>query len=232
MAERPRGDAVRLLACATFDAHEASAEDIRSFRTHERLPSDAIVTLWPQPGDPGVAQIDGRAHGAVALPKARVIRDRVAPFIRAGGRVRDVLLPHEAVLRLATLAGWRSALVIVLEPEMACLALANSRGVVASYLAWEPLPVVENETARLLARYQFAARLVPHLRGFAADAERIAVCGAFRHVRSAIVPVVEELDREVDVLDAELVGDVGEPVEPGEASGKQLAWAVAASELS
>jgi hypothetical protein len=44
-----------------------------------------------------------------------------------------------------------------------------------------------------------------------------------------MVPVVEELDREVDVLDAALVGEAGDDsAEPNEISGRQLAWAVAA----
>lgn len=207
------------------------AERIREFRTRERLPSRASAVLWPEPNDAGVVALDARGRSAVALPKARVIRDRLAPLVRGGANVREILLPHEAAARLVRLAGWSSACVLMMEPTAACVAVIAPQGAEATYLHWSPLTPAATESARLLDRYQFAARLAPHLGVFAVQgrAMRVVVCGRFPDLRSAMVPIVEELDREVDVLDAGLVGDA-EPADadPDEICGRQLAWAAAA----
>ncbi len=160
-----------------------------------------------------------------------MIRQRVAPFVQAGGRVREVLLPHEAIGRLVALAGWPSACVLSMLTSMACLAVVQDDFIQSAYLAWAPTSAVRGDADRLLARYQLAARMMPHLRRWLASAPdaHVAVCGDFPDLRSAMVPIVEELDREVDVLDAALVGQAWDDrAEPNEIAGRQLAWAVAA----
>ena len=230
-AERAGDRAPRFVVAASFaDAPASLSEEIRRFRVREHLPSSATLVLWPELGDAGVVALDSRASGVVTLPKARVIRQRVEPFVRAGGRVTEVLLPHEAALRLAGLAGWSSACVLLMQPSVACLAVIDGRAVRASYLGWLPPQPTSTETAKLLARYQLAARLMPYLREWAGQAPqaRMAVCGRFPDLRAAMVPIVEELDREVDVLDAGLVPDFRDEIDPDETSGRQLAWAAAA----
>jgi hypothetical protein len=233
-AEHSRDRAPRLVAAESFDDGPASlTEKLRQFRVREHLPSEAVLVLWPVPGDDGVAALDSRSRGAVTLPKAKVIRDRVAPFVRAGGQVRDVLLPHEAAVRLVSHARWTSTCLLLMQATVACLAVIEEERVQASYLSWEPMRPVESESGRLLARYQFAARLVPYVRewvGVAPEA-RVAVCGRFPDLRSMMVPIVEELDREVDVLDATLVGQPQDEItDRSEISGCQLAWALAAGQ--
>jgi hypothetical protein len=233
-AEHARDRAPRLVAAASIDDGDASLSDeLRQFRVREHLPSDAALVLWPGHGDAGVAALDSRARGVVTLPKAKVIRERVAPFIRAGGQVREVLLPHEAAVRLAAQAQWTTACLLVMQPTLACLAVIDGAGVRASYFSWEPMGSTDSESARTLARYQFAARLVPNLREWVqlAPQATVAVCGPFPDLRLMMVPIVEELDREVDVLDAALVGQpLNEAADPTETSGRQLAWALAAGQ--
>lgn len=236
-AERSKSRAPQLIASATLTAGSseptsaAFIEQIRQARLREKLPTRAAVVLWPEPADAGVIALDAPGRGQVTLPKAKVIRQRMSPFIRAGGQVREILLPHEAASRLVALAGWPSACVLVIEPGAACVVLVEAgAAVAASYLAWSPESVDASEATRLLARYQFAARLVPHLREFTGQAEaaRLVVCGRFPDLRSAMVPIVEELDRELDVLDAALIGrPVAEGIGPDETCGQQLAWVVA-----
>ncbi len=230
-AKRTRHAGAQAVAAATFADTGTVQDEIRRFRVYEQLPFDASLIYWPEPGDRGVATLDMRLGGGVVLPKAHVIRQRVAPFVRGGGRVREVLLPHEAVGRLVHLAGWSSACVLVMHASGACLAVAHSGTLRASYLTWPAPPPAGNDAERLLARYQLAARLVPHLREWAdsAPAARVAVCGSFPDLRSAMMPIVEELDREIDVLDAFLVGRSGdETADPNDISRRQLAWAAAA----
>lgn len=233
-AESLRDVAPRLVATASFDAVSPSLmEELRQFRVRERLPFEATVVLWPEPGDRGVAAVDLRSRTRVSLPKARVIRERVSPFVRSGGQVRDVLLPHEAVAKLVALAGWPAAFVLVMQPPIACLAVVAAGAVDATYVSWEPPAVgAADHAAQLLARYQFASRLMPYMRERAAEVPdaHVAVCGRYPGLRSAMVPVVEELDREVDVLDAALMGQAASgAAEPDETSASQLVWAVAAT---
>lgn len=235
-AERSKSRAPQLIASATVAARvdeagsAAATEEMRQLRLREKLPTRAAMVLWPEPTDAGVIALDAPGRGRVTLPKAKVIRQRVSPFIRAGGQVREILLPHEAASRMVNLAGWSSACVLVMEPGAACVVLVEASVAVAtSYLAWSSALPDEPEATRLLARYQFAARLVPHLRDFSgqADAARLVVCGRFPDLRSAMVPIVEELDRELDVLDAALIGrPVADGGGPDETCGQQLAWAV------
>lgn len=231
-AERSSDRVPRCVTGTSIEAEPASvSEDLRQFRVRERLPSEATLVLWPEAGDAGVATLDARVDGVVSLPKAKVMRQRVAPFVRAGGQVREVLLPHEAAGRLAALAAWPSACVLLLQPTAACLAVVEGESVQASYLSWVPDPAAVGESQRLLGRYQFAARLMPHLIAWAGRAPdaRMAVCGRFPDLRSAMVPIVEELDREVDVLDASLLGQsADDAADPSEVSARQLAWALAA----
>lgn len=227
-----RGPRLMAMGVVATEDQTAAADAMRAIRQTHRVPSRAAVVLWPEPVDVGVVPIDARSQHRVTLPKAKVIRQRVAPFIRAGGQVREILLPHEAAARLVKLGGWSRACVLIMEPAAACVALVDGGAVTATYLTWLPIASTENETVRLLARYQFAARLAPHLRDAVgpADSLRMAVCGRFPDLRSAMVPIVEELDREVDVLDAALLGQTGTAdAGPDETCGAQLAWAVAAS---
>lgn len=229
-AERSRDRLPKCVAAASYDAATAS-EEMRRLRVQQHLPSEAAVVLWPEPGDAGVAALDVRAGGVVTLPKARVMRERVAPFVRAGGTVSEVLLPHEAVERMVAVAQWAAACVVVLHPTAACIAVVDGTSARASYFSWAPEPAAADAAGRMLGRYQFAARLMPSLREFASQvpSARVVVCGRFPDLRSAMVPIVEDLDREVDVLDAALLGQpVDESIDPADVSGRQLAWAIAA----
>ena len=234
VAKHRRGQGPELATTATFDASSpVLSQKLRQWRLSERVPSGAGLVLWPEPGDHGVVSIDERPRGVVSLPKARVIRERMAPFVKAGGHVREVLLPHEAAAHLAERAGWSSACVIVMAPSMACAVVIDGGGVQASYVTWTSTPDAGTESQRLLARYQFAARLVPHVRVAAnqVPSAPVAVCGRYPDLRSAMVPMVEEFDRELEVLDGALVGLVSDATlaDPDDVCGQQLAWSVAAN---
>lgn len=237
-AERKRDAAPRLVAARAIHATGAAlGDDIRAFRRSAKLPLDTSVILWPQAGDAGVVPIESRDFSEVFVPNARVIRERVAPLVRAGELVTDVWLPHECMTALVSGRGLASACVIIAHAGMTCVGFVLDGAVRARYLSSAAPPAAfENESARLLARYQHISMLAPHVRelGGAGDGVRVLVAGTLPSLRAAMVPLVEELDHEIDVLDADLpvgASQVIDQAEADEIAGVQLAWALAASSL-
>jgi hypothetical protein len=234
-AERKRDTAPKLLAARTMPARGAAlGDDIRAFRRNAKLPMEVSVILWPVAGDQGVVPIQSRNASEVTVPKARVIRDRVAPLVRAGGLVTDVLLPHECLAPLAAARGLKTACVIVAHPGMTCIGFVMDGAIRARYLSTDVPPAeFDSESARLLARYQHISLLAPHVRemGGAGEGVRVLVAGQLPSLRVAMVPLVEELDHEIDVLDADVPAPVPHPLENADAdeiAGIQLPWTLAA----
>lgn len=236
-AERKRDTPPRLIASRTVGATGAAVgDDIRAFRRAEKLPMDVSVILWPEAGDAGVVPIESRDSVDVIVPKARVIRERVAPLVRAGGLVTDVWLPHECLPALVEARELPSACVIIAHAGMTCVGFVLNGVVRARYLSAAVPPVAfDSESARLLARYQHIALLAPHVRdmGGAADGVRVLVAGHLPALRASMVPLVEELDHEIDVLDGDLPAAASqallEPADADEIAGLQLAWALAST---
>jgi hypothetical protein len=111
--------------------------------------------------------------------------------------------------------------------------VANDGVVRARYLSSTAPPATfESESARFIARYQHIAMLAPHIRdmGGAAPDMRLLVSGHLPALRAAMVPLVEELDHEIDVLDGDIPSPLPhalETADPDEIAGAQLAWALA-----
>ena len=233
-AERRRDGAARCVATRAIGATGAAlGDDIRAFRRTAKLPMDVSVILWPHAGDAGVTPIESREASDVSVPNARVLRERVAPLVRAGGLVTGVWMPHECFARLVASRDLSSACVIVAHPGMTCVAFVMDGVVRARYLSSAPpRQTVDSESARLPARYQHIASLAPHVRelGGAGDGVRVLVAGHVPDLRAAMVPLVEELDHEIDVLDADIAGaapNAFDSADADEMAGVQLAWALA-----
>jgi hypothetical protein len=233
-AERKRDTPPRLIAARTIAANGAAlGDDIRAFRRTAKLPMDVSVILWPQPGDEGVVPIEARDSAEVTVPAARIVRERVAPLVRAGGLVTEVLLPHECLAALVAARGLQSACAIIAHPGMMCVGFVMNGAVRARYLSSAaPRTEFDTEAARLLARYQHVSLLAPHVRemGGAADGVRVLVAGHLPSLRAAMVPLVEELDHEIDVLDGDVPkpgSNVLESADADQIAGVQLAWALA-----
>ena len=230
-ASSSRGGAARLVAARAIGASGAALEDdIRAFRRAAKLPMEVGVVLWPLPGDEGVSPIESRHAADVRVPNARVLRDRVSHLVRAGGLVTGVWLPHECFAALAAARGESTACVIIAHPGMTCVGFVMDGHVRARYLSSPVAPErFERESERLLARYQHIASLAPHVRelGGAAAGVRVLVAGHLPALRAAMVPLVEELDHEIDVLDAEVPAWAPTTLEADDISGLQLAWTLA-----
>jgi hypothetical protein len=234
-AERRQDGALRFIAARSTGATGAAlADDIRAFRRTAKLPMDVSTILWPRADDQGVAPIESRDWAQVSVPKARELRERVALLVRAGGRVSGVWLPHECFGRLVTSRGLTTACVIVAHPGMTCVGFVMDGAVRARYLSSAaPRDTFDSEAARLLARYQHIASLAPHVRelGGAESGVRVLVSGHLPDLRAAMVPLVEELDHEIDVLDADLAGapNALETADADEIAGLQLAWTLSST---
>ena len=219
-AERKRDAASRLVAARAIGATGAAlGDDIRAFRRTAKLPMDVSVILWPHVGDDGVVPIESRDFAEVSLPKARVVRERVAPLVRAGGLVTDVWLPHECLAGLAAARGLATACVIIAHPGIMCVGFVMNGVVRARYLSSTAPGAI--------------SLLAPHVRdmGGAAEGVRVLIAGHLPALRVAMVPLVEELDHEIDVLDADIPAPaphVLESADADEIAGAQLAWALAA----
>jgi hypothetical protein len=233
-AEPKREGAARFVTARAISATGAApGDDIRAFRRAAKLPMNVSAILWPRAGDAGVAPIESRDAAEVSVPGARVLRERLAPLVRAGGRVTGVWLPHECFGALAASRGLATACVIVAHPGMTCAGFVMDGAVRARYLSSEPpREAFGTESARLLARYQHIASLAPHVRelGGAGAGVRVIVAGQLPDLRAAMVPLVEELDHEIDILDADLPGVPPAALEAAGAddlAGLQLAWTIA-----
>jgi len=235
-AERRRDVPPRLVAARAIGATSAAlVDDIRALRRSAKLPAPVQVVLWPHAGDAGVSPVDFRDIRSVEVPKARVIRERVAPLVRAGARVADIRLPHECAAALAAARGLTSACVVIAHAGMTCAAVVTGGHVRARYLSSAVPPTVfDSVAAGFIARYQHIAMLAPHIRdiGGASPQMRLLVCGHLPGLRAVMVPLVEELDHEIDVLDADIPSAFPhalEAADPDEIAGAQLAWALAST---
>jgi hypothetical protein len=194
--------AVHVLDLPTGSSHDgAVTEALQSARRDGRLPRRAVAVVWGLPDD---ASADD--------PEARAAVRAVAA---AGFRVRQVLTPPQA---LTALAATRAAT----DPEAAVAWMAlNTHGVALAIVRggellfsrtfdWAYRPGIEGSKEQLLQRYALVSYLAPELqRGIAAvrdDAgvavERAVSCGNLPELRSLTMPLIEELDLEVETLDS------------------------------
>ena len=204
---------------------------MRAYRAAHRLPVEMAAIVWPVAGDAGVAPIDARDYPRAAVPKARALRERIAALVRAGGLVTALVLPHEAMPFVLAARRLDDACVLALHRGVLCLAAVRGGRVDARYLSWEPELPGDDSRRELLARYQLAAGLAPHMREVLSrlpDGAPLAVMGTIPSLRAVMMPLVEELDREIDVFDADLPGADIDGLDADELAARQLAAALAA----
>jgi hypothetical protein len=198
-----RNGEVELLAAETLDpgafpAIDAFTAAVRDARKTLKLPRRCQAVVWGLP--------DGttRNHSAV--------KHLVAPLVGAGFRVVRVISPCNALAALARLKTPRG------EGATCWLAL-NRRGVAmivvrpgqqlySHSFAWNSNVGSSGSQARLLQRYSLVAYLAPEIRRAmnaarekGTSVEAIVTCGNLPEIRSLTMPLIEELDVEVESLD-------------------------------
>jgi hypothetical protein len=185
-----------------WPAHDvAFVELLRNVRKSKRFPRDARVVAWGLPDD---ATDDSIARAALR------------PIVDAGFRIDRVLTPPQALAMIARTRrkpGVQNAAVAWLSLNMHGAAIAivrDSELLFARTFQWTYNPHLLEGKAQLLQRYSLIAHLEPEVRrGIAAvrashgvKVDTAVTCGDLPELRSLTMPLIEELDLEVETLDS------------------------------
>jgi hypothetical protein len=137
-------------------------------------------------------------------------------FIEAAGfRIESVLTPPQALARLASLRPRQNSADAVawlaLNVHGVAIAIVRSSELLfARTFRWKYNPDLLETKALLLQRYTLVAHLAPEVRhGIAvvrashgASVDAVVTCGDLPELRSLTMPLIEELDLEVETLDS------------------------------
>ena len=226
-----RGAAPRVDAIGTWSLGDPElSAHLRRFRRDHHLPQHLRVAMWPQRDARGVVPLftpdDGPASYVPTLTALKA-REAAAPLVRAGYIIDDAVPVRRAALGVARRLGLEQALTIVANRHGAVLTAGDD----SAHLAW-PAGLVENTSPNgLLARYRLIAALAPHVRHVMGPRTRpMVACGDIPGLRSFVLPLVEEFDQEVVVLDQpddDLPAEEGLISDPDQQAALQVAAVVA-----
>lgn len=186
----------------------------------------AGVRILEEPRPPAERSPSIVQFAAIAQNDVRV---RLRPLLRAGLEVEAVLTPPLALEALARTGragspGAATAYLALNRDGGAVAVVENGRLQLGREMAWEYPPEPANAQWALLQRYSFVARLGSELRWIVDSlksdrgivVERIVTCGNLGNLRSLTMPLIEELDLEVETLDSMEGIDVAALPEPRE----------------
>ena len=191
--------AAETLDPAAFPGGGTFAGALRSARKKLKLPRRCRVVLW------------GFTEGASRRDPS--VKPRLAPLEGAGFHVERVVSPCNALAALARLKTSRGE-------NATCWLAVNSGGVAivvvrpgkqlyAHSFTWDSTLGNIGSQARLLQRYSLVASLAPEVKRAMAAARQhgtpvdaIVTCGNLPDLRSLTMPLIEELDVEVETLDS------------------------------
>jgi hypothetical protein len=199
-----RHDQIRLMAADTLDPASFPGVDgfvaaLRQTRRQRHFPKRCRAVVW------------GLPEGASRKDPA--VTPSIAPLVEAGFKVERVVSPCNALAALGRLRTARG-------PAATCWLAVNRGGVAivvvrpgeqlyAHSFVWDSTVGATGSQARLLQRYSLVSFLAPEVRrGLAAAREKgtsvdaIVTCGNLPDLRSLTMPLIEELDIEVETLDS------------------------------
>jgi hypothetical protein len=197
-----RGE-VELVAAATLDPAafpgiDAFTAAVREARKSQKLPRRCRAVVWGLP--------DGarRNHPSV--------KPLIAPLVGAGFRVESVISPCNALAALARLKAPRgdgaTCWLAINRTGVAIVVVRPGTQIYSHSFAWDSNVGSSGSQARLLQRYSLVAFLAPEIRRAMAAArekgtsvDAVVTCGNLPEIRSLTMPLIEELDVEVESLD-------------------------------
>ena len=179
---------------------DAAAELLKRIRNEKNFPPLARVVAW------------GLAEGA--SPRDIATRAALRPLIAAGFRIRGVMSPPQA---LAILAASRpraragASVWLAINRHGAAIAIVHGAALLYSRsFGWNWDAAAVGSQAQLLQRYSLVAHLAPEVRRgvdlvksqHEVPIEHAVTCGDLPDLRSLTMPLIEELDLEVETLDS------------------------------
>ena len=157
------------------------------------------VVLW------GLPDGASRTHSAVKAV--------LAPLTGAGFRVERVVSPCNALAALARVKAVRGAgatcWVAINRGGVAIVVIRPGKQIYAHSFPWDSNVGATGSQARLLQRYSLVSFLAPEVKRAMSEArasgfpvEAVITCGNLPDLRSLTMPLIEELDIEVETLDS------------------------------
>ena len=199
-----RGDEVRLVAAdvldpAAFPGMDAFTIAVRQTRRTMGLPRRCRAVVWGLP--------DG------ANRKDAAVKLLLAPLTNAGFRVERVVSPCNALAALARLKLSRgegsTCWIAINRGGVAIVVVRPGKLLYAHSFAWDSSIGASGSQARLLQRYLLVSHLSPEVKRAMAEARKsgtpvdaVVTCGNLPDLRSLTMPLIEELDVEVETLDS------------------------------
>lgn len=205
---RPAGtvldvSAVHVIEPAAWPLHDvALAETLKAARRGKRFPRSARVIAWglPEP----------------LSPDDPVVRAALRPISAAGFRIDAVLSPPQALACLAaqrprTAPGTTLAWLAINTHGAAIAIVRDGRVLFSRTFDWIYRKGEPGSKAELLQRYSLVAHLAPEVRQAIATVRKMhgaiveaaVTCGDLPDLRSLTMPLIEELDLEVETLDSQ-----------------------------
>ncbi|OFW11288.1 MAG: hypothetical protein A3H96_16435 [Acidobacteria bacterium RIFCSPLOWO2_02_FULL_67_36] len=204
---RPAGpvldvSAVHVIEPAGWPSHDvALAETLKAARRGKRFPRSARVIVWGMP-EP-------------LSPDDFVVRAALRPLTAAGFRIDAVLSPAQALVRLAatrprTPKGSTFLWLAINTHGAAIAVVRDDCALFSRTVDWTYRSLEVGTKAELLQRYSLVAHLAPEIRQAIATVrsmhgaivEAAITCGDLPDLRSLTMPLIEELDIEVETLDS------------------------------
>lgn len=191
--------AAELLDPAGFPGAAAFTSAVRKCRLALRLPRRCRVVLWGLP--------DG------ASPKDTAVKPLIDPLTSAGFRVERVVSPCNALAALARVKTARgdgaTCWVAINRGGVAIVVVRPGTQVYSHSFPWDSTVGASGSQARLLQRYSLVSFLSPEVKRAMAEARAsgtpvtaVVTCGNLADLRSLTMPLIEELDVEVETLDS------------------------------
>ena len=191
--------AVETLDPAAFPGGDMLAVALRQLRRKLKLPRRCRVVMWGLP--------DGASRTDPA------VTPRLQPLVAAGFKIERVVTPCNALGALGRLRISRSGGAMcwlgINRAGVAIVVVRPGKLLYSHSFGWDSSMGAVGTHARLLQRYTLVASLAPEVRRAVAAAREqgttvdgIVTCGNLPDLRSLTMPLIEELDLEVETLDS------------------------------
>src|SRR3954469_13630504 len=190
---------VEMIDPAAFPGGESFTVVLRQARRARRLPRRARVVMW------GLPEGSHRKDPAV---KPLLVR-----LESAGFRIERVVSPCNALAALARVRSPRgegaTCWLAINRAGVAIVVVRPGKQLFAHSFLWDSNLGASGSQARLLQRYSLVSFLAPHVKRAMAEARRqgtpveaLVTCGNLPDLRALTMPLIEELDIEVETLDS------------------------------